>query len=78
MRAYRIKEIFVVVIQLLSHVQLFATPWTAARQAPLSITNYQFAQIHVHCVGDAIQSSYPLSPPSPLALNLSQHQGLFQ
>ena len=26
-------------IQLLSHVQLFATPWTAARQASLSITN---------------------------------------
>ena len=25
--------------QLLSHVQLFATPWTAARQASLSITN---------------------------------------
>ena len=38
MRAYRIKEIFVVVIQLLSHVQLFATPWTAARQASLSFT----------------------------------------
>ena len=26
-------------VQLFSHVQLFATPWTAARQAPLSITN---------------------------------------
>ena len=25
----------------LSHVQLFATPWTAARQASLSITNPQ-------------------------------------
>ena len=32
---------------------------------------------HVHWVGDAIQSS-PLSPPSPLTLNLSQHQGLFK
>ena len=30
--------IFVVVVQLLSHVQLFATPWTAARQACLSFT----------------------------------------
>ena len=29
---------FVVVVQLLSHVQLLATPWTAARQASLSIT----------------------------------------
>ena len=26
-------------VQLLSCVQLFATPWTAARQASLSITN---------------------------------------
>ena len=32
---------------------------------------------HVHWVGDAIQPSHPLSSPSP-ALNLSQHQGLFQ
>ena len=28
-------------VQLLSHVQLFATPWTAARQASLSLTNSQ-------------------------------------
>ena len=28
-------------VQLLSHVQLFATPWTAALQASLSITNSQ-------------------------------------
>ena len=34
-------------------------------------------QTHVHRVGDAIQPSHPLSSPSP-ALNLSQHQGLFQ
>ena len=34
-------------------------------------------QTHVHWVGDAIQPSHPLSSPSP-ALNLSQHQGLFQ
>ena len=33
----------------------------------------EFAQIHVHGVGDAIQPSHPLSPTSP-ALNLSQHQ----
>ena len=35
-------------------------------------------QTHVHQVGDAIQHSHPLSSPSPPALNLSQHQGLFQ
>ena len=28
-------------VQSLSHIQLFATPWTAARQVSLSITNYQ-------------------------------------
>ena len=28
-------------VQSLSHVRLFATPWTAARQASLSITNSQ-------------------------------------
>ena len=38
----------------------------------------ELAQTHVHCVGDAIQPSHPLSSPSPPALNLSQHQGLFQ
>ena len=37
----------------------------------------EFTQTHVHQVGDAIQPSHPLSSPSP-ALNLSQHQGLFQ
>ena len=36
------------------------------------------AQTHVHRVGDAIQPSHPLLFPSPPALNLSQHQGLFQ
>ena len=36
------------------------------------------AQTHVHWAGDAIQPSHPLSPSSPPAFNLSQHQGLFQ
>ena len=62
----------------LSPVWLFATPWTAVRQASLSLTIWEFAQIHVHWVSDAIQPSHPLLPPSPPALNLSQHQGLFQ
>ena len=35
-------------------------------------------QTHVHWVGDAIQPSHLLSSPSPPALNLSQHQGLFK
>ena len=38
----------------------------------------EFTQTHVHQVGDAIQPSHPQLSPSPPALNLSQHQGLFQ
>jgi len=37
----------------------------------------EFTQTHVCWVSDAIQSSHPLSSPSPPALNLSQYQGLF-
>ena len=38
----------------------------------------EFTQTHVHWIGDAIQPSHTLSSPSPPALNLSQHQGLFK
>ena len=38
----------------------------------------EFAQNHVHFIGDAIQPFDALSPSSLPALNLSQHQGLFQ
>ena len=65
----------------LSHVWLFAAPWTAARQASLSITNSQSSlkllpSNHLIIPGDAIQPSHPLSSPSPPAFSLSQHQGL--
>ena len=36
-----------------------------------------FAQVHVHCISDVIPPFQSLTP-SPSALNLSQHQGLFQ
>ena len=36
----------------------------------------EFAQTHVHWIGDVIQPSHPLLSPSP-AFNLSQHQGFF-
>ena len=135
---------FVVVMKSLSHVRLFATPWTAARQGSLSFTVSwnllklmsiesanvcscliwwdfhwcmflylhmylhicccsvsqacltlcnpidcsmpglsvpyhfpKFAQVHFHCIGDAIQLSHSLMPSSPSALDLSQHEGLF-
>ena len=42
---------------------------------PRSCSN---SHTHIHWVGDAIQPSHPLSSPSPPALNLPQHQCLFQ
>ena len=51
----------------------FSTPGLPVRhQLP------EFTQTYVHQVGDAIQPSHPLSSPSTLAFNLSQHQGLSQ
>ena len=58
----------------LSRVQLFATPWTAAHQASMDITNsLELTQTHFHPAGDAIQQSHPLSSLSLLGFNLSQH-----
>ena len=66
-------------VQSFSCVRLFATPWIAAYQASLSITNSTtWVYLNVYRVGDAIQSSHPLSSPSPAAPNPSQHQGLLQ
>ena len=66
----------VVVVQLLSCVWLYVTPWTAAHQGfPVLHYLLKFAQTHVHWV-DAMQPSHPLLPPSPPVLNLSQYQGL--
>ena len=68
-----------VVVQSLSHVWPFVTPLDC------SVPGFrvlhclpELAQTHVHWVSDAIQPSHPLSPPSPPALNLSKHRGLFQ
>ena len=38
----------------------------------------EFAQTHVHRLGDAIQPPHTLSFPSPPAFNVSQHQGPFK
>ena len=48
-------------------------PRTAAYQASLSFTVSQ-SLLKCHWVGDAIQPSHPLSPPSLPALDLWQHQ----
>ena len=45
---------------------------------PVHHQTTELAQTHVHRVGDDIQPSHPLLSPSPRALNLSQHQGLFK
>ena len=64
-------------VQLLSHVWLFATPWTAPRQASLSITNSQ-SLLQLMSIESVMPSNHLiLSSPSP-AFNLSQHQGLFK
>ena len=63
----------------LGHVQHFATPWTAAHQASLSITNSQSLLILMSIESvNAIQPSCPLSAPSPPTFNLSQNQSLFK
>ena len=47
--------------------------------AGFSILHYllEFAQTHALWVSHVIQPSHPLSPPSSLALYLSQHRGLY-
>ena len=66
----------VFVIQSLSHV---LSLWNHGLQhTTLPCPHYlpEFGQTHVHWVNNVIQPSHPLSPSSPPALNLSQHQSL--
>ena len=65
-------------VQLLIRVRLFATPWTTARQASLSITNSRSLPKPMSIESVMPSNCHPLSSPSPPALNLSQHQGLFK
>ena len=65
-----------VVVQSLSCVWLFVTPWTAAGQASLSFSQ-SLLRTHVHWIGDAIQPSNPLSPPSPRCLQSFPAPGSF-
>ena len=67
-----------IVVQSLSHVQLFCDLMDCSMPG-FPVLNYllELARAHVHWVSDATQPSHPLSSPSPPALNLSQHQGLF-
>ena len=70
---------FAVVVQSLSIVRLFATPWTAAHQASLSITNYQ-SLLRLMSIESVIPSHH-LILCRPLLLLPSffpSYQGLFQ
>ena len=53
-------------VQSLSHVRLFAAPWTAARQAFLSITN-SWSWLKLMSI-DSVMPSYHLIPCCPLLL----------
>ena len=56
----------------------FTYCWSLAyRILSFTLLACKFAQIHVHWIGDAIQSSHPLSSPPP-SFTLSQHQNIFQ
>ena len=58
-----------VVVQSPSHVQLFLTPWTAARQASLSLTiSWSLPKVMSIEIGDAIQPSHSMLPSSPQGL----------
>ena len=65
-------------VQSLSRVRPFKTPWTAASQASLSITNFQ-SLLKLTSIELVMPSNHLiLSSPSPPAFNLSQHQDLFK
>ena len=61
-------------VQLLSRVQLFVTPWTAARQGSLSINNSR-SSLKLTSVESVMPSNHLIlcCPTSPPALSLSQH-----
>ena len=67
-------------VQSLSRVQLFATPWIAAHQASLSITN-SWNLLKLTSIESVISSNHLIlchPSPFPPAFNLSQHQGIFK
>ena len=68
--------------QFSSVAQLCTTLWDPMNGStpglPVHHQLLELTQTHVHRVSDAIQPSHPLSSPSPPAINLSQHQGLFK
>ena len=69
---------YIIIVQSLSHVWLFVTPWTAAGLASLSITSSQSCldlMSSIQWCRSAISSSVV---PFSFCFSLSWHQGLFQ
>ena len=65
-------------VQSLSHARFFVTPWSAALQASLSITN-SWSLLKLMPIESVMPSNHLiLLFPSPPTFNLSQNQGLFQ
>ena len=67
------------VVQSLSLVWLFQPHGLQHIRFPCpSLSPESSHLLRVHIIGDAIQPSHPLLPPSSPAFHLSQHQSLFQ
>ena len=65
----------IIVVQSLSRVPLFATPWAAAHQASLSFT-ISWSLVKLRSIDSVMPSNHLIlcRPSSPLAFDLSQHQ----
>ena len=73
--AQLVPHLIIAVVQSLSCVRLFATPWTAAHQAPLSST-VSLSLLKFMSIESVMLANHLAL--SPFAFSLSQHQGLFQ
>ena len=69
-------------LQLTSVTQSYPIVWDhtdcSTSGSPVLHHLLELAQTHIHQLADAIQPSNPLPSPSLPAINISQHQGLFQ
>ena len=75
-RISELKNIWTVVL-LFSCVWL-CNPMNCSMPGSSVLSLLEFTRVHVYWIGDAIQPSHPLLPPSPSAFHLSHRQGLFQ
>ena len=77
----RLKQLSIHIVQFSSVTQSWPTLCNPMDYSTTGFPVYhqlwELAQTHAYWVSDAIQPSHSLSSPSPPALKLSQHQGLF-